>query len=324
MLTGWCRCARVGLRGEAVPGLPERVLRSEPGALPPQAGGGTHEAGGRSKWDRHPILRLALCARRGSCRGGGAGGWGVVHVVGPYVGSVLALVAYSTRLPNSPSPPAPSTTTCWDATRSTSPSCSNTTGYVGTLGCLFVVSLRLCFCIWRTGSSPPQTPFPVSPHTTAFKLLGVCERTHAQVLPMNSGVEACESAVKLARRWGYDVKGIPPNQVRAGALGKLGVTQGPTVVRKQGGSRRTVTALPSSTPRGALVLGVGGAGGVRGREGTDPRHPPLPPLDVASAVSLSPPPPSSAPPPFHCCTGHCCSGPEQLLGSLYCCCVVLH
>lgn len=33
-----------------------------------------------------------------------------------------------------------------------------------------------------------------------------------RVLPMNSGVEACESAVKLARRWGYDVKGIPPNQ----------------------------------------------------------------------------------------------------------------
>jgi ornithine--oxo-acid transaminase len=33
---------------------------------------------------------------------------------------------------------------------------------------------------------------------------------------MNSGVEACESAVKLARRWGYDVKGIPPNQVRSG------------------------------------------------------------------------------------------------------------
>ncbi|VDP01474.1 unnamed protein product [Soboliphyme baturini] len=30
-----------------------------------------------------------------------------------------------------------------------------------------------------------------------------------KVLPMNTGVEACESAVKLARRWGYDVKKIP-------------------------------------------------------------------------------------------------------------------
>jgi len=30
-----------------------------------------------------------------------------------------------------------------------------------------------------------------------------------KMLPMNTGVEACETAVKLARRWGYDVKGIP-------------------------------------------------------------------------------------------------------------------
>lgn len=35
-----------------------------------------------------------------------------------------------------------------------------------------------------------------------------------RMLPMNSGVEACETAVKLARRWGYDVKGIPENQAK--------------------------------------------------------------------------------------------------------------
>ncbi len=35
-----------------------------------------------------------------------------------------------------------------------------------------------------------------------------------RLLPMNSGVEAAETAVKLARRWGYDVKGIPPNQAK--------------------------------------------------------------------------------------------------------------
>jgi len=29
-----------------------------------------------------------------------------------------------------------------------------------------------------------------------------------KLLPMNSGVEACESSVKLARRWGYDVKKV--------------------------------------------------------------------------------------------------------------------
>merc|ERR1712146_638189 len=33
-------------------------------------------------------------------------------------------------------------------------------------------------------------------------------------LPMNTGVEAWESGVKLARRWGYTVKGIPDNQAK--------------------------------------------------------------------------------------------------------------
>lgn len=33
-----------------------------------------------------------------------------------------------------------------------------------------------------------------------------------KVLPMNTGVEGGETAIKLARRWGYTVKGIPENQ----------------------------------------------------------------------------------------------------------------
>ena len=35
-----------------------------------------------------------------------------------------------------------------------------------------------------------------------------------KVLPMNSGVEAVETALKLARRWGYDKKGIPANAAK--------------------------------------------------------------------------------------------------------------
>lgn len=35
-----------------------------------------------------------------------------------------------------------------------------------------------------------------------------------KVLPMNTGVEAGETAIKLARRWGYKVKGIPTNQAK--------------------------------------------------------------------------------------------------------------
>lgn len=33
-------------------------------------------------------------------------------------------------------------------------------------------------------------------------------------LPMNTGVEAAETCVKIARRWGYDVKKIPENQAK--------------------------------------------------------------------------------------------------------------
>ena len=36
----------------------------------------------------------------------------------------------------------------------------------------------------------------------------------AKLLPMNTGVEAVETAIKLARRWGYAVKGIPNDQAR--------------------------------------------------------------------------------------------------------------
>jgi ornithine--oxo-acid transaminase len=35
-----------------------------------------------------------------------------------------------------------------------------------------------------------------------------------RVLPMNTGVEGGETAIKLARRWGYHVKGIPSNKAR--------------------------------------------------------------------------------------------------------------
>ena len=35
-----------------------------------------------------------------------------------------------------------------------------------------------------------------------------------KVLPMNSGAEADETALKLCRRWGYDVKGIPVDQAK--------------------------------------------------------------------------------------------------------------
>ena len=41
----------------------------------------------------------------------------------------------------------------------------------------------------------------------------LCELTgYEMTLPMNTGAEAVETAVKAARKWGYQVKGIPQNQ----------------------------------------------------------------------------------------------------------------
>jgi ornithine--oxo-acid transaminase len=40
----------------------------------------------------------------------------------------------------------------------------------------------------------------------------VCELTgYDMMLPMNSGAEAVETAIKAARKWGYEIKGIPEN-----------------------------------------------------------------------------------------------------------------
>lgn len=44
-------------------------------------------------------------------------------------------------------------------------------------------------------------------------LEALCARTgFEQALPMNTGAEAVETAIKAARRWGYEVKGIPDGQ----------------------------------------------------------------------------------------------------------------
>ncbi len=41
----------------------------------------------------------------------------------------------------------------------------------------------------------------------------LCELTNShKVLPMNSGAEAVESAIKIVRKWGYDARGIPPGE----------------------------------------------------------------------------------------------------------------
>ncbi|MBT7191387.1 MAG: aminotransferase class III-fold pyridoxal phosphate-dependent enzyme, partial [Anaerolineae bacterium] len=41
----------------------------------------------------------------------------------------------------------------------------------------------------------------------------LCKLTNShKVLPMNSGAEAVETAIKVVRKWGYKVKGVPEDQ----------------------------------------------------------------------------------------------------------------
>ena len=55
-----------------------------------------------------------------------------------------------------------------------------------------------------------------------------------KVLPMNTGVEAGETAIKIARKWGYNSKNIPPNQAQI-------------IFPKNNFWGRTITACSTST-----------------------------------------------------------------------------
>ncbi|MCD4768947.1 MAG: ornithine--oxo-acid transaminase [Bacteroidales bacterium] len=63
----------------------------------------------------------------------------------------------------------------------------------------------------------------------------ICEYFgYEKVLPMNSGAEGDETALKLARRWGYDKKGIPENEAKI-------------VVCENNFHGRTITVISMST-----------------------------------------------------------------------------
>lgn len=67
----------------------------------------------------------------------------------------------------------------------------------------------------------------------------ICELTRShKVLPMNSGAEAVETAIKTVRKWGYTVKGVPENQAEI-------------IVCRNNFHGRTISIVSFSTDKGA-------------------------------------------------------------------------
>lgn len=71
---------------------------------------------------------------------------------------------------------------------------------------------------------------------------------------MNTGVEGGESAIKLARRWGYDVKGVPKYE------GKI-------LFAENNFWGRTLAAVSSSTDPESYEVGGAGLGELAGGTG---------------------------------------------------------
>ena len=97
------------------------------------------------------------------------------------------------------------------------------------------------------------------------------------ILPMNSGAEAVETAIKVARKWGYLVKGVPENQA--------------TIVAMEGNFHgRTTTIVSFSTDPVATA-----------------HYAPYTPASgwCRTATSLPSPPPSTSP------RSPCCSNPSR-------------
>jgi len=67
----------------------------------------------------------------------------------------------------------------------------------------------------------------------------LCELTRShKVLPMNSGAEAVETAIKVVRKWGYKVKGVPPDKAEI-------------IVCENNFHGRTITIVSFSTDEGS-------------------------------------------------------------------------
>ena len=75
------------------------------------------------------------------------------------------------------------------------------------------------------------------------ELVGLCGAPFEAVLPMNTGAEAVETAIKVARKWGYERKGVAADQARDRHRSPATSTAGP---------RRSCRSPPTRQPGGGF------------------------------------------------------------------------
>ena len=91
------------------------------------------------------------------------------------------------------------------------------------------------------------------------------------ILPMNSGAEAVETAIKVSRKWGYQVKGVPENQATIVAM--EGNFHGRTTTIVSFSTDPDATADYAPYTPGFRLVPYGDLERARGRASTTPRSP---------------------------------------------------
>ena len=84
---------------------------------------------------------------------------------------------------------------------------------------------------------------------------------------MNTGAEAVETAIKVARKWGYEVKGVPDGPGRRSSWPTATSTAAPRRSSASPTTRTRATASARSRPASGIVP-YGDVDGARGRRST--------------------------------------------------------
>ena len=114
----------------------------------------------------------------------------------------------------------------------------------------------------RAADADHRAPSATTSSPLFYEELAALTNSH-KVLPMNSGAEAVETAIKAVRKWGYEVKGVPEGQAEiiVCADNFHGRTIGDRRLLDRSGRARRLRAVRAGLPGGAVRRRRGAGGG---------------------------------------------------------------